>query len=56
MINLLPLTKVIAAISVLYAAFISIILFFAYDVDTGVTEGIIIALAYSHASRSPNTI
>lgn len=44
MINLLPITKVIAAISVLYAVFISIILCFVYDVDTGVTEGIIIAL------------
>lgn len=43
MINLLPLTKVIATISALYAVFISIILFFIYDVDSGITEGAILA-------------
>ncbi len=44
MINLLPVTKVITAISVLYAISISIILFFVYDKDSGVAEGIFIAV------------
>lgn len=45
MINLLPLTKVIAAISVLYAALIALILFFIYDEKSGVTEGVMIAFS-----------
>ena len=44
MINLLPITKVISAISVLYAIFISIILFFVYDADTNFSEVILIAI------------
>ena len=43
MINLLPLTKVIAAIAALYAGFISIILFFFYDIDAGITKNAIVA-------------
>jgi len=43
-INLLPLTKVITVISVLYAALISIILIFVYDVDSGITVGIVFAI------------
>jgi hypothetical protein len=42
-INLLPLTKIIVAISVLYAACISIILFFVYDAESGITEGAVLA-------------
>jgi hypothetical protein len=40
MINLLPITKVIAAISVLYAIIISIIMFFVLDADTSFMDGI----------------
>jgi hypothetical protein len=43
-INLLPLTKVITAIAMLYAILTSIILFFVYDTDSGATEGIIISI------------
>lgn len=45
MINLLPLTKVIVAISVLYAAFIALILIFFYDINSGVTKGLMIAFS-----------
>tara|TARA_B100001059_G_C17750447_1_gene536862 strand:+ start:430 stop:1023 length:594 start_codon:yes stop_codon:yes gene_type:complete len=44
-INLLPLTKIIAAISVLYAALIALILFFIYDEKSGVTEGVMVAFS-----------
>lgn len=44
MINLLPLTKVISAIAVLYAVFISIILFFNYDANSNIIDGIVVAL------------
>lgn len=40
MINLLPITNLIAIISGLYAFLISIILFFIYDADTDLLEGI----------------
>ena len=45
MINLLPLTKIIAAISVLYAALIALILFFIYDEKSGVTKGVMVAFS-----------
>lgn len=44
MINLLPLTKVISAIAVLYTVFILIILFFNYNASSNIIDGIVVAL------------
>lgn len=44
MINLLPVTKVISTIAVLYSVFVSIILFFVYDANSDIFDGIVIAL------------
>ncbi len=44
MINLLPVTKVIAIISMLYAILISFILYFVYESESDVSEGISIAI------------